>query len=224
MGTKARIALLVLFLFGVPAVVTTALLSSNAKELTADGAQPGGVLQGDVHDVDGKPLATVELEVFSVPSEGTRTRLAEAKSDERGAFTLSIPPIQGHYELRVAGEHVQELRHDVSWLDASGKIVAPAPLKLVMLPAASLDIEFVRVGGAPAGSGTFELSGTESGGFFSGFNARRMQTNGSFAAGKLSLRGLPPMQAHLAARLESGERVELVLRLVAGPNAHRVEL
>ena len=224
MGTKARIALLVLFLFGVPAIVTTALLSSSTKDLTADGPQPGGALQGEVHDAAGAALAATEIEVFTIAGEGAPVRVAAAKSDERGAFEISIPPIQGHYELHASRADWQEHHRDLTLLDNAGKPVSPAPIRIVLLPAARLDIEFVHANGSAAGAGSFELSGVETGGFFASFNSRHVQSSGTFEAGTLSILGLPPMQVHLAARFISGERVELVLQLVPGKNHHRVEL
>jgi hypothetical protein len=224
LGTKARIALLVLFLFGVPAIVTTALLTSSTKDITADGAQPGGSVQGEVRDTAGAALPAIEIEVFSVVGEGTPVRVAGAKSDERGSFEISMPPIQGHYELRASGADWQEHRRDLTFLDAAGKPVTLAPVQIALLPASRLEIEFVHPNGSAAGAGSFELSGVETGGFFASFNGRRVQSSGTFEAGKLTILGLPPMQVHLAAWLVSGERVELVLQLVAGKNHHRVEL
>ena len=211
MAGKQRIFLAVLFLFGVPAVVTTVLLTPSAHHEIVDGAQPGGVLRGITRDEADHPLPRIDVEAFAVGADGAHSSLASVRSSDNGEFEIAVSPVlHGHYEL-VAGGGERLLQ-------------AIAPLEFRLGPASLLDVDFARSDGSPVGEGTYTLEGAADSGLLPGWSGMRFQRRGSLRDGRLSLDSLPPVRVHLLVRLASGEKVDLMLELEPGKNRHRVEL
>ncbi len=222
--TKQRIVLLLVLLFALPAVVTTALLTQNVKLEVHDGAQPGGVVKGNVVDAEKKPVAGIDVAGVGVPTDGGATLAGRTKTDAKGAFELALTPVAGHYELRFTSSQWQEARVGFGWLDASGHKTDPAPLEVRMEAGCSLDVDVLRADGKTAGAGTFELQGAGGGGLFSGWVGARPSRRGSFDAGTFTIDGLPPMHGRLWITMATGERIDSTLDLVAGKNHHKIEL
>jgi hypothetical protein len=222
---KQRIVLLVLLLFGLPAIVTTSLLVSNVKRDVHDGAQPGGGVRGTVRDEQAHAVDGIAVTAFALaPAAGTRTLLGVTHTDTNGAFQMTLPPVSGHYELRFTGAEWQELRVDHGWLDQAGKPVDPGPLEIQMHAGCSLVVDIVGSEDRPAGPGTFELEGAPSTGIFGGWMSLHETRHGSFENGSFSIEGLPPMHGRLLIRMSTGERIDSTLDLVRGKNHHKVEL
>jgi hypothetical protein len=222
--TKQRIVLLLLLLFALPAVVTTALLTQNVKLDVHDGAQPGGSVKGIVVDAEKKPLAGIDVTGVALPTEGGAMIAGRTLTDAKGAFELALSPTVGHYELRFTAPHRQEARVAFGWLDASGHKTDPVPLEVRMEAGCSLDIDVVRADGKAAGPGTFELQGAPGGGLFSSWVGAHVTRSGTFDAGTFHVDGLPPMHGRLWITMATGERIDSTLDLVVGKNHHKIEL
>jgi hypothetical protein len=221
---KQRIVLLVLVLFGLPAIVTTALLFTNVKVSVQDGPQPGGVVRGTVHDEEGKALAGIEVGAFAVSAKGLKAPLETTKTDASGAYQVTLPPFDGHYELSFVGPEWVELRVDHSFLDATGKAVEPGPMDVRLRAGSSLDVEVRRPGGQVAGRGSYELEGAPGGSFFAAWSGVRVARTGTFESGSFRIEGLPSMPARLLIRMDTGERTDSTLELTPGKNRHTVQL
>jgi hypothetical protein len=222
--TKQRIVLLVLLLFALPAVVTTALLTQNVKHDVHGGAQPGGIVRGTAVDDEEHAVAGLAVTAEAVNDEGDVAQLGTTQTDPKGAFLMTLPPITGHYELRFEGPLWQESRVAYGFLDANGRKQDAEPLQVRMQAGCSLDIDLVRTDGHPAGTGTFELQGAPSGGLFAGWTGARLSRRGSFENGTFSVSGLPPMHGRLLITMATGERIDSTLDLARGKNHHKVDL
>jgi hypothetical protein len=221
---KQRIGLLVLLLFGLPALVTTLFLMSSARREVRDGPQPGGLVRGTVHDGEGHGLADIEVVAFTLRGAGPRSQLGTIRSDAQGRFEMTLPPVQGRYELRFAAPEWQELRLDHGWLDESLQPTDRGPIDVLMLPGCRLDVVLVRRDGRPAGAGTYEFGGAQGGGIFAAWGTASVARSGTFEDGTFSITGLPPMHGELSIRMASGERIDSTLDLVRGRNHHKVDL
>jgi hypothetical protein len=222
--SKQRIVLLVLLLFALPAVVTTALLTQNVKRDVHDGAQPGGIVRGNVFDKEHNAVAGIDVAGWALTSEADPMLASTTRTDAQGAFELALPPINGHYVLRFIGAEWQEARVAFGWLDAKGQKIEPGAVQLQMEAGCSLDVELVRADHNPAGAGTFELQGSAGGGLFAGWTGERVERRGSFDAGAFTITGLPPMHGRLWITMATGERIDSTLDLAAGKNHHKIEL
>jgi hypothetical protein len=221
---KQRVVLLVLLLFGLPALVTTAFLMSSMRREVRDGLQPGGVVRGKVHDEEGRALADVEVVASALQGVVRRAQVGVARTDAQGQFQMTLPPVQGRYELRFSGAEWQEMRLEHGWLDEAGQPSDPAPLDVLMVPGCSLEVLLVRADGRAAGPGSFELGGAPGGGIFASWGGANLTRSGTFEAGTFTITGLPPMHGQLSIRMASGERVDATLDLVRGKHHHKVEL
>jgi hypothetical protein len=221
---KQRIVLLVVLLFGLPAIVTTALLFTNVPRAVHDGPQPGGVVRGIVHDEQQQPIAGVEVSALALLSDGTPTQLGTTHAGAHGEFELSLPPVQGRYWLQFKGPEWQLAAVEHGWLDQAGRPFDPGKLDVTLHEGCSLEVDLVRAENKPAGPGTFELEGAPSTGLFGSWLGARETRHGSFANGSFSVESLPPMHARLMIRMSTGERIDSTLDLVRGKNHHKVEL
>jgi hypothetical protein len=222
--SKQRIVLLLLLLFALPAIVTTALLTQNVKLEVRDGAQPGGVVKGVVLDTEQRPIAGIDVTGVALPTDGEPSIAGKAQTDAKGAFEIALLPVTGRYELRFTAPLWQEARVEFGWLDTAGNKVDPAPLQVRMQAGCSLDVDVVRADGKAAGAGTFELQGAPGGGLFSSWANARVSQRGSFDDGTFTITGLPPMHGRLWITMGTGERIDSTLDLVAGKNHHKIDL
>lgn len=224
MPAKQRIVLLVLLLFGLPAVITTVLLTTHVKPEVRAGMQPGGLVRGTVKDETGSALAGIDVVAYSLAADAQPARLGMTQSDGQGRFQLMLPAVNGRYELRFSGAEWQAARVEIGFLDPSGVTKDPGPLDVRLQPGASLEVEIVRANGAPAGAGSFELEGTPSAGFFSSWNSAQIERSGSFDNGSFTVQGLPPVHGRLLIHMASGDRIDSTLDLAPGKNHHKVQL
>lgn len=217
MGNRLRVVLLVLFLFGLPAVGVLGLwlLPDSLVGLPA-AAQPGGPIDGSVTDAAGTALEGVPLELYLVPETGDPSLHATAHTDASGAFHLVAPALQGTYHLKAGGGAWQVVARDLSPARDG-----PQPVELELPPAAVLAAE-IDTGGKPAGGGTWFLNG-ETGGLM-GLAARPVRARGALTGGRFTQGGLPPGTYRLRVELDSGQEVELPVRLAVGENPLRIEV
>lgn len=224
MGSKLKLVLLVLLLFGVPALVTVALITSDFSGQVAQGAQPGGEIRGEVLDPGGHGVAGVDVELVLIQSGGTQELGPNTKSDAQGAFALTAPPCNGHYEVRAGGALWQRIVTAVSFLDRNGEPRARESLSLELQPGCQLELTFARVDGRPTGDGEYQLGGEFGSGYLFGLVKPWLEKKGAIKDGAMSVGGLPPMKVQVTANMATGETVELTLELVVGMNRKRIEL
>lgn len=214
MNTRLRVALLVALFFGVPALLTLALITSDYAQEAKHGLQPGGTIRGRLVGPGRAPAAGVEVELFLDPTRGgagpcqPRVR---ATSDAQGAFTLAAPAVDGRYTLVAGGGTWQRAARAWSFIGRE----PPAECELELAPGCELEIRFVRPDGSSAGEGSFDLDG-RAGGFRLGFGRPALREQGRIVAGVLHVDGLPPLKAHVLASFDSGERLEFEIELEAG--------
>jgi hypothetical protein len=223
-SSKLKVVLLVVLLFGAPALVTAALLTSDFSGAAADGSQPGGHLRGVVVDESGRAIGGLDVELAGASTSGQRSDGPTATTAADGTFELSAPPLDGHYEIRSGGGDWQRVVQAYSFIDPSGKLVEPHPVRLTVLPGCRLELEFARNDGRPAGDGEFTLQGKFGSGLFFGLVKPELKKAGPVRDGRLELAGLPPMKADIFVRMSSGETVELTLALTPGRNRKRIQI
>jgi hypothetical protein len=223
-GSKLKVALLVLLLFGAPALVTAALLSSDFGSAVADGAQPGGEIDGTAVDPDEHPVAAIDVSITGVKVSGERGEPSLATTDAAGRFALHAPPVQGHYEIRTGGGDWQKSVQAYSLVDTRGQALEKKPLRIVLRHGCRLELEFMRNDGRASGDGDFTLQGEYGDGLFFGLVKPPVKISGAIKAGTLELAGLPPMKANLFVRMASGETIELTLDLAVGVNKKRIRI
>lgn len=219
-----RLILIVLFLVGVPAVVTLFLLDNSGRHEAGFGRQPGGTVRGVVRDEDGRALWEASVSVFAITKDAPPRPLGDVRTKNDGGYELTLPPVEGRYELRVSASEHQEVRLPLSTTvpaDApAAALVQDVQLKLGAL----LTVEIQRANGRPVGAGRYELSSMPGGGLFTGFGGQPVVREGRFETGVFTIDSLPPAQVRLYVALASGETVESLLLLEAGKNRHRVDL
>lgn len=219
-----RLLLIVLFLVGVPAVVTLLLLGDGQRGDVVYAQQPGGLVSGTVRDSGGRTLWDARVSAWSVDREGGTRELVETRSQHDGAYEILLPAFDGRYELRFeASEHV-DLRLPFAFVGAEAEPRAVQRVDVEMKPGARLDVEITRVSGRAVGRGRYEVSNAPSGGLFGGIGTTSVSRSGRFEGGVLTLDGLPPSSVRLFVQLESGETIEATLQLATGRNRHVVEL
>lgn len=214
MNTRLRVALLVALFFGVPALLTLALITSDYAQEARHGLQPGGQLRGRLVGPERAPAAGVEVELFLDPTRGTAGPCqprVRASSDAQGLFTLNAPPVDGRYTVVAGGGVWQHAARAYSFVGRE----PPPECELELVPGCQLEIRFVRRDGAPAGDGSFDLDG-RAGGFRFGLGRASVSEQGKLTAGVLRVEGLPPLKAHVLVNFDSGERLEFELELQAG--------
>jgi hypothetical protein len=224
--SKLQLVLLVLLLFGAPALVLFSLFDSRVVALVApaiDGEQPGGRIEGELQSADGAPLPDMAVELELVPASGERSRISVARSDAGGRFSFEAPPVRGHYELVAGGGTWQIARQTWSFVDREGKPGAPRPLVLRVVPGCRLVLRFVRADGGPREDGEYTLRGELAESFFFGLVRSELRRSGKIAAGELVLDALPPLEAQLIARMGSGAQIELAIELAPGDNAKQID-
>jgi hypothetical protein len=223
-GSKLKVVLLVVLLFGAPALVTAALLTSDFSGAVADGSQPGGVVRGVVVDADGHAIGGLEVELIGASTSGPRSDGPTSTTAADGTFELRAPPLEGHYEIRSGGGDWQRAVQAYSFVDGNGKLVEPQPVRVVVHPGCRLELEFARANGRSAGEGEFTLQGKFGSGLFFGLVKPELKKAGAVRDGRLELSGLPPMKADIFVRMSTGETVELTLALTPGMNKKRIQI
>ncbi len=222
MNQRLRLALIVLVFFGVPALLTLGLIRSDHAQDAQRGLQPGGPVRGRVLGPDGQGEPGVEMRLLldpSSPEARQESIAARATSGTEGRFELAAPPLDGRYTVVAGGGTWQHAARSFSFVGASEH-----ELVLHVLPGCELEARFTRADGSAAGAGSYDLEGQPSGGWFSflGEPARRYQ--GRLENGGLHLEGLPPMDVRLFVRLDTGESLELELRLELGRTQRELRL
>jgi hypothetical protein len=221
---RLALILLLLVIVGVPVMVTTALITQDVVGEVTQGDQPGGTLSGEVVDEDGHALAGEGVVLVCVSPERERTVAGRTKTDADGRFELRAPACQGSYELHAGGGTRRRVARGISFLDRDGEPIQPRPVTLELGPGAALELTFLKAG-KPAGPGRYVLDGRERRGLLFGLVPYYgVHSDGAIEDGVLRLDGLPPMQARLTVRFESGESVDLDLDLRPGVNARHIEL
>jgi hypothetical protein len=227
-----------LVLLVLPALVTALFLARQVRWAVAPGAQPGGNIAGRLAPIgvvpSGTTLEGVAVAIVGVPhdgpdrpsevrgrttADGPARTVAEGTTDAGGRFTLEVPPIDGHYEVRVFGGGWQSSVVPVTLLDGAGhETIVP------VRPAARLELKFTRRSGAPVRGGEWTLEGTLNRSWFSAWTGAQFARDGRFSGPDIVVEGLPPIPMRAWIRLDGGERTELVIDLAVGTNRHTVEL
>jgi hypothetical protein len=224
-GRRIRLALLLLIVFGAPAVVSISLVTQEIGGEATSGEQPGGPVRGRVVDEHGRPLAHQPVALVLVSTDRVRSPGPATETDQQGAFALAAPPLAGSYLVVAGGTGTwQRDVHGLSFLDRRGKAIEPAPLELALRPGATLELTFHGGDGAPAGDGRYVIDGEERRGLLFGLVPYGLRREGALADGVLRLEGLPPMRARVSVAFDDGETVELELDVEPGANASTVVL
>ena len=226
MASKLKLLLLVVLLFGAPALVVFSLVEAEIGSIphgAIDAAQPGGRIEGALVDPDGAPIADENVRLVLVRDPQGPVEAATARTGRDGRFAFDAPALVGHYDLVAGGGTWQRLRQPHSFVDRAGRAIEPAPVEMRLERGCELALTFARRDGHPADDGAYDLDGELGRGFFFGLVRPALRQSGSIAAGELAIGGLPPMRARLVARMAGGERIELALELVPGLNQKRIE-
>lgn len=222
-GPRLVLVLLLLLVVGLPAAIGTAWLRDEVPGSVASGAQPGGTLRGRVLDEDERPLPGRRVEALLVAA-GDQEPGPTTTTDADGRFTLELPPFRGHYVVRAGGGEEQRAARPVSFLGPVGEPLPPDELVLRLRPGATLDLAIERADGSPAGGGRWVLEASFGEGVLFGCVPYGLRQEGRVEEGRVRIDGLPPLRGTLSAVLDSGETLELDLRLRAGPNARTIRL
>jgi hypothetical protein len=233
-----RLVVVALVLLVLPALVTALFLARQVRWAVAPGAQPGGTIAGRIAPVGAVPnglaLEGLAVVIVGVPHDGpdrtselrgrttadgpSRT-VAEGTTDAGGRFTIAVPPIEGHYELRISGGGWQTSIVPVTLIDKADQETVVA-----VRPAARLELKFTRRSGEPVRGGEWTLEGTLNRSWFSAWTGAQFARDGRFSGPDFVVEGLPPIPMRAWIRLDGGDRTELVIDLVVGANRHAVEL
>jgi hypothetical protein len=224
MDRRLRLLLIVAVFFGVPALLTLALIDSDHAQEAQRGLQPGGAIRGRVLGPDGKGVAGVELDLLLDPSAPgaapAEAIAARAESTAEGRFELAAPPLEGRYTVVAGGGTWQRVARSFSFVGEG----ASEEFTLAVLPGCELEAEFTREDGSAAGAGSFELEGHTRGGWFVIFGQPPVRVQGRVEDGKLRAEALPPMKAKLRVHFVTGESLELELELEPGKTRKSVRI
>lgn len=223
MDRRLRLLLIVAVFFGVPALLTLALIDSDHAQDAQRGLQPGGPIAGRVLGPDGKGLAGVELDLLLDPTTSTTPPEAvavRAQSGPEGRFELAAPPLDGRYTVVAGGGTWQRVARSFSFVGRD----AGEEFTLRVLPGCELEVQFTRANGSAAGAGSFELEGHTRGGWFVIFGQPPVRVQGRVEEGRLRVEALPPMKAKLRVHFVTGESLELELELEPGTTRKDVRL
>lgn len=234
---RARIGfvLLVLLLFGVPALIALALGQAAVPPRATSGEQPGGSFQGLVTaEEGGEALAGVTVELLALsghdPSGAPpvvlgEEPLAKTKTGEDGTFTVVAPPHSGRYLIGVGGGLWQRSGKEVSFLDRKGEVIETPVIEFALRPACILEVAIVPAEGEllPRG-GQWSLTGATDQRFVLGLVPGQVRREGEFEGSSFLVDGIPPMKGTLQLEFDSGQRVTLELELNEGHKPLRVAL
>ncbi len=223
MSLSPRLILVALVLLVLPAAVTALFLARQARWAVAPGAQPGGRITGRLAPIGGvagdASLENLAVEIVGVARDGSTHTESSGLTNASGRFELEVQPLDGHYEARIEGGGWQTINVPISLVDGLGK-----ELLIPVRPAARIELTFVRRSGVPVRGGEWSLDGEVGRSWFSAWSGRLFERRGTFTGPDLVVDGLSPMRAHVVIRLDGGDRTELVMDLVVGPNRHTVDL
>ena len=181
-------------------------------------------MRGRLVDPRGEPVAGVAVDLLLDPTlpapAGEQARI-QTTSDAAGRFELRAPPVDGRYSLVAGGGSWQ---HTVRAYSFVGRDAAERELLLELEPGCELELEVLHPERGAAGDGTYELEGAPRSWFDFGLGRPGLRRQGSFQRGLLRLDALPPMEAQLLVRFDSGEKLELRLALDAGRTRRTVRL
>jgi len=223
MNQRLRLALIVLVFFGVPALLTLGLITSDRAHEARRGTQPGGAIRGRVLGPDGEGLGGVELRLLLDPSAGQPAPEASAgltTSGADGRFELSAPALEGRYTVIAGGGTWQHSARPFSFIGEQ----AQSGFELRVQPGCALEVRFTRADGSAAGSGSYDLEGQPRSSWFSFLGEPSRRYQGRLENGLLVLEGLPPMEVQLFVRFDTGESVALELDLRLGRTQRTVRL
>lgn len=225
MSSRWRVAAIVMLFFAVPAVLTLALITSDHALEAKTGWQPGGTVRGVLVGPEQQAVSDVDVELLLEPTQHDALPEAPAvrtRTDARGAFELHAPPLDGRYRIVAGSGTWQRTARAFSFVGPAR--AATEPLSIELRPGCELELEFVHADGSAVRDGTYDLRGEPTGGFFPGFIRPALRQAGAVRAGKLRLEALPPLDAHLLVRFDTGERLELDLPLVLGSTRKTIRL
>jgi hypothetical protein len=223
MNQRLRLALIVAVFFAVPALLTLSLIDSDHAQEAQRGSQAGGPIRGRVLGPEGQGIAGVELGLLLDPSAAEPppdSFAARAQSGPEGRFELEAPPLEGRYTVVAGGGTWQHAARSFSFVGRE----ASEELTLRVLPGCELEARFTRSDGSPAGAGSFQLEGRARGGWLSFFGPPPVRRQGRVENGQLHVDALPPMDARLFVRFDTGESIELELELEPGRTQKNVRL
>jgi hypothetical protein len=180
------------------------------------GAQPGGVIEGRVVDMVGKPLADVDVRLLLVTRESDATRHSAVTSGTTGRFSLAAPPLADGYYVVEAGDGAWQVRAAELSLAGSN----PSPLQLELAPAAYGVVVLSPLADGPAHGGSWLISGR--GRSMLGFTSPMKSRGGTFEEDRFEFGGIPPGTWDLHIELEQGPAADVRLQLTSGDN--RIEI
>lgn len=127
-----------------------ALLTALALVLGALSAAPAAaatdiVLAGTVVDASGQPLVGASVEVGTVASDGTFTRVEEQQTKDGGVFEMS--PVAGTYKVRYTHP-----AHRVAWFRTGGAVRTAAAAEAVSSDRRDLDVALELLPGTISGT------------------------------------------------------------------------
>ncbi len=223
MSVSPRLAILALLLLVVPALVTGLFLANTLRLGVRDGAQPGGVVRGRLVPFTAAPdevrLGGLAVDLVGIGTEGAATLLATAATGDDGRFEIAAPAIEGHYELRAGGGAWQRGIQPLSLIGG-----APDEVTFALLPAARIEVAIERRDGRPVRGGEWTLEVEAQSRWFSPWIPAQTPRRGTFEGSEFTVDGLPEARVLVLVRLDTGERVELLLDLAAGVSRHTVRV
>ena len=227
MKSKIVVLLLLLFIFGVPALVTAGLLFAGPRVVASvpDGKQPGGEFEGRVVDGEGDPIAGMKVRVFLRDEAGAMDEIDALTTDGDGKFQGTVPEHEGHYLVDAGGVGTwQGTGHAFSFLDREGNPHELRPIELELRAGAHLVLELVDGSGDPMGDGELRMEGRFSSPYLFGLVDGSLSSSQSIRAGRIEMEGLPaPMETKIHITLDSGESAELELQVQPGRQVERIE-
>jgi len=223
MNQRLRLTLIVAVFFALPALLTLTLISGDQKREALRGDQPGGPIRGRLLAPDGKGVAGIEIDLLLDPTDSSKSgepQAVRAQSGPEGRFELVAPPLEGRYTI-VAGGGIWQ--HSAEAFSFVGRKPGEE-LALTLVPGCELEVSFTRADGRPAGTGSFDLEGRVRGGWFEFIGRPPLHRQGRVEQGLMMIDGLPPMQAQLSVRFDTGESLQLKLELEPGRTVKALKL
>jgi len=206
--------LLLLVCFGMPIVITNAVVSSTGYAPVTEGAQPGGPVTGTLVDEEGTVLGEGHaVELFLAAAGGEPVHAGATTTDAAGAFQLEAPAHEGSYLLKFGGGEWMRQSRPISLLDEAE---ATEGVELLMRPGCALVVHLTREDGSEVRGGRVYLEGRVGSHFLFGVFDGRFTKELPFEGARVELDGMPPMLLGLRIAVTSGDVVELSVELESG--------
>lgn len=208
---KLRTVLVVLSIFGLPAILAAIFLFLRTLIPEPPWAdQPGGLLAGSVASDAGVVLEGVDVHAYVLVREGSPELVEETVTDARGTFQLEVPPLaDGCYLVQVGGRaHQPDARY------ATLAEEEPSDLAFELVPAAEASVRLSRRDGSAVGSGSYYF--TLDSGPWPNLGLPSPSVQGTFQGGSFRQGGLAPGTWTLRVELASGEILDYEVTLDTG--------